>query len=342
MPPTSLLKNWTDQQISQMHEAIFVAEHRLAELDVFGDDALAELLDRHPRKDLGVNTMGTDPALRGQWQEGDAGLLDGRALLEVAQHGRLWFNLRRVMDHHPQLREIVNQLYDELESRCDCGPIFNRSANLLISSPGAIVYYHVDCPANMLWHVRGPKQVWAYPLETGVVSATTIEAVLCGDKSEEIEYRPEFDRQAVVVDLAPGQMITWPQHTPHRVVNTAGLNVSLSTEHMTRRTLRKNNVYLANRHFRNLLGCGFQSTDVDGWVPAAKEFAIRAARRVPLVAPPTPQGFKYPVTFQVDPDAPNGVRTFAPQAAAARSSAATTPLVVPTSEATDFPAPTMS
>jgi hypothetical protein len=308
MPPTNLLKNWSDQQVAQMHNAIFVAEHRLAELELFDDDALVRALDTHPRKDLGVNTMGTDPARREDWQEGLAGELNGRELLEVCQSGRIWLNLRRVMDHHPEYRQIVDMLYDELESLCDCGPIFNRSANLLISSPEAIVYYHVDCPANMLWHVRGTKRVWAYPLASGVASPETIEAVLCGEKSEEIEYTPELDKVAEVVDLEPGQMITWPQHTPHRVVNTGGLNVSLSTEHLTRRAQRKNNVYMANRHFRRLFGSGFTSTQIDGFAPAAKELAIRIARRIPAIAPETPAGYEYPKTFCVDPDAPNGVR----------------------------------
>lgn len=60
----TLLKNWTDEQIEQMRTSIFVAEHRLAELDLFTDEALARVLDAHPRKDLGVNTMGCDPAHR--------------------------------------------------------------------------------------------------------------------------------------------------------------------------------------------------------------------------------------------------------------------------------------
>jgi hypothetical protein len=353
MTPTNLLKDWTDEQAAQLHRAIFVAEHRLAELGLFSDDGLVRTLEAHPRRDLGVNTMGSDPARRQDWQEGTADDLDGRTLLEVAKRGRLWLNLRRVIDHHREYREIVNRLYDELETRCDCGPISGRSANLLISAPEAIVYYHVDCPANMLWHVRGTKRVWAYPLESGIVSAVTIEAVLCGEKSEEIEYRREMDEHAVVVDLEPGQMITWPQHTPHRVENTGGLNVSLSTEHMTRRTLRKNNVYLANRHFRQLLGGGFASTEIDGFVPALKEFAIRAARRLPPIAPEPPRGFKYPVTFQVDPDSPGGVRAIGAEPAAPPSTAdpalgknasrvpATMPIVIPMTDVPGSNVPTI-
>jgi hypothetical protein len=182
----------------------------------------------------------------------------------------------------------------------------------LISSPGAQVYYHLDCPANMLWHLRGRKRVWAYPLEAGLVSDETIEGVLCGEKSEELDFKLEWDAVAIAHDLEPGEMITWPQHTPHRVVNTEGLNVSLSTEHMTPAAVKRNNVYMANRHFRKLLGGPWKRTDVIGWRPALKQFALRVSRRVPMIAPPPPTGYKYPVTFEVDLSAPNCVRSLKP------------------------------
>ena len=302
--PSSLFVSWTPKQIASLNSAILIARHRLDELDLFGDEQLAWTIDSHPRRDLGVNTMGTDPTRRSDWREGDAGDLDAETLLDTVKHGRLWLNLRRVMDHHPEYNRLVNELYDEMESTCPRLRTFNRSANLLISSPGAMVYYHLDCPVNMLWHLRGTKRVSAYPLDRGIVSNETIEAVLCGEAPEELEFRAAYDDLAVVHDLQPGEMITWPQHTPHRVVNTGGLNVSLSTEHMTRAAVRKNNVYLANRHFRKLLGGNWRSTATSGWRPAMKEMALRILRRLPMFAPPLPVGYKYPVSFSVDREAP--------------------------------------
>jgi hypothetical protein len=307
-PYLPLLENWTPDQAARMENAIFVAQHRLQDLEMFRDEHLIDTLDRHPRKDLGINTMGEDPQLHHEWQEGSAGNLTAEQLFEAVSRGKVWLNLRRVMDHHAEYADIVNRLYEELAAVCPGLSTYNRSANLLISSPDAIVYYHLDCPVNMLWHIRGQKRVWAYPLESGIVSGETIEGVLCGEKSEELEFKPEWDELAVVYDLQPGEMVTWPQHTPHRVVNTQGVNVSLSTEHMTSRAARRNNVFLANRHFRHLFGGDFRSTELQGWRPATKEFALRVMRRLPVIAPPEPQGFKYPVTFEVDLDAPNCVR----------------------------------
>ena len=332
--PRSLLDHWTPEQAARMDREIFVAQHRLHTLPQFSDDALVELLDRHPRRDLGINTMGRDPADRNEWREGSAGELNGTQLLEAASRGRIWLNIRRVLDHHPQLSDLVHDLYADLEAATPGLRTFNRSANLLISSPGAQVYYHLDCPVNMLWHIRGRKRVWAYPLESGIVSDATIEGVLAGEKSEELDFRPEWDELAISTELEPGEMITWPQHTPHRVVNTEGLNVSLSTEHMTRAAVRRNNGVdntggltwpvptdrspragggrktgrPANRHFRSLLPGAWTNTKQTGLRPALKEFALRMARRIPAIAPAPPQGYRYPVTFEVDLAEPDCVR----------------------------------
>ena len=299
-----LLENWTSEQSERMNNAIFVAQHRMHKLTMFDDDQLIELLDRHPSESLGINTMGTDPLHREDWQEGCAGNLNAEELFLAAKQGRIWLNLRRVMDHHPKYNELVTSLYEELECVCPGLHTYNRSANLLISSPDAIVYYHLDCPINMLWHLRGTKHAWAYPLESGIVSDETIEGVLCGEVSEELEFRPEWDELATSYELQPGEMVTWPQHTPHRVVNTGGLNVSLSTEHMTKQSARRNNVFLANRYFRQRLPSDFRSTELTGWRPALKELALRIARRIPAIAPQLPEGFEYPVSFEVDLQAP--------------------------------------
>lgn len=328
-----LLDNWSHDQISQLGSSNLVAGHRLHELDLFSDEGLIRTLSAHPRSVLGVNTMGSDPTNRREWREGYPGDHSAQTLLEAVKTGKLWLNLRRVMEFHPEYDELVNRLYDELEETCPRLETYNRSANLLISSPESMVYYHMDCPVNMLWHIRGEKRAWVYPLESGVLSDETIEGILAGDKSEEVDYWSELDDIADVYDLKPGQMVTWPQHTPHRVVNTLGLNISLSTEHMTRQAARKNNVYLANRHFTQLLGTPIRSTRLTGWRPAIKEAALRVCRRIPALAPVPPQGYEYPKTFEIDPSAPNCVRLLDGSDTKIESPTAT-PVVAPLSTTT--------
>src|SRR5262245_22484313 len=122
---THLLENWTPEQAARMERAIFVAQHRLHTLDLFDDEHILELLARHPRRDLGINTMGDDPTRRQDWQEGSAGSLSAEQLLEAARIGRVWLNVRRMMDHHAEYAEIVHAVYADLEDTCPGLTTFN-------------------------------------------------------------------------------------------------------------------------------------------------------------------------------------------------------------------------
>ena len=324
MIPHNLLGNWTAAHVARVHSSIFVAPHRLSELGIFCDEGLAQTLDAHPRAELGAYTMGTDPVRRSQWREGDTGQLSGKTLLESVKRGRLTLHLRNVSAHHSDYRVLVDTLYDQLHLLCIAEEFVDRRADLRISSPTAMVYYHVDRDVVMQWQIRGTRQVWVYPLEAGVLSARTLESVVCGRKTGAIEYYPELDRYATEFDLQPDQMITWPQHTPNRSVNAGNLNVTLITHHMTREAIRKNNVCLVNRSLRRALGRRFPSARVDGLGAVMKDLTVRAVGGLRGRGPkPSPRD-ALAVSFQVDPNAPDAVRQFTPPAAAPTSIAAPT------------------
>jgi hypothetical protein len=303
MRNSELLPNWSVTN-RQLETEIVVAKHRLAESGLFDDISLARIIDAHPTADLGVSTMGTDVTSPQDWRSGSAGSLSGEELLHAVRNGRLWLNLRRCVQNHPEIACLVREIYAELEEKTQGLRTFNYSANLLISSPNAIVYYHMDCPVNMLWHLRGEKRVYAYPREEKFLPRKLTEDVIAGTAPEEIPFDLAWDEEAFIRPLHAGEMITWPQHSPHRVVNTNGLNVSLSTEHYTKTALRRNNVHMANRHFRQWLPAFGRSDAMSGTVPAIKEMALRFCRRVPGLRPQEPNGYEYPKTFAVDLDAP--------------------------------------
>lgn len=290
-----------------MEREIFVAHHRLHEYEMFSDESLIRLIDEHPAECFHVNTMGYTHD-NFEWREGDRAGVPGEVLLDLVRRGRLWLNLRNVMIHHREYRDLINELYAELETRCPGFHAQDRSANLLISSPGALVHYHLDIPVNMLWHIRGAKRVWVYPpFDDRVVDQEVLEAVCSGEYAEDIPYDESFDEYAQVFDLQPGEMVTWPQHTPHRVTNLESLNVSLSTEHKNPAAVRRINVHLANRLLRTTLGIPCRSTDNDGPMAHLKQAFIRTVRRFRKLRGQKHKQFNYPVSFRVDPDAPNGV-----------------------------------
>ncbi len=301
-----LLPDWTPQQYAALENEILLAPHLLHKSGLFDDENLIRLLDEHPLCDLGVNTMGTSHT-QFEWREGDRNGVPSDVLLDLVRRGRLWINLRKVLVHHPEIREAVDSVYNELELKNPSFKAEQRSANLLISSPGALVHYHLDTPVNMLWHIRGMKRVWIYPLTPEFVSQQHIEGIYCGEFAEDLPYESWFDEHAEVFDVRPGQMLTWPQNTPHRVTNLDGMNVSLSTEHKNARALRRGNVHLANRFLRRTFKLPCRSTKVDGPVAHWKQFAIRVARRLPWTqTEPVKRGIDYAVSFRVDPDAPQG------------------------------------
>lgn len=306
MRKSELLPNWSVSH-QQLESEVVVANHRLSESGLFEDDSLARIIDVHPTADLGVSSMGNDVTKPEEWRSGSAGALSGHELLHAVRNGRLWLNLRRCVQNHPEIASLVQQIYAELDQKTQGLRTFNYSANLLISSPNAIVYYHMDCPVNMLWHLRGEKRVYAYPREERFLPRKLTEDVIAGIAPEEIPFDLEWDQEAIVRPLHPGEMITWPQHSPHRVVNTDGLNVSLSTEHYTKTALRRNNVHMANRHFRQWLPAFGRSDATSGLVPAIKEMALRFCRRLPGLRPQEPAGYEYPVTFTIDLESPQHI-----------------------------------
>lgn len=300
------LTAWSNDEYNALEKEVLLAKHRLHECGLFDDENLVRILDTHPEHDLGINTMG-ERATRFEWREGVRNGVASDVLLDLVRRGRLWINVRKVLHHHPAIAKAVNAIYDELELRSPGFLAQQRSANLLISSPGALVHYHLDVPVNMLWHIRGVKRVWVYPLNERFVSQQNVEGICSGEFGEDLPYEAWMDEHAQVFDVEPGQMLTWPQNTPHRVTNLEGMNVSLSTEHKNPRALRLVNVHLANQFLRRKLGLACCSTSVDGPAAHAKQALIRCVRQFEkLAGKPKPGGFKFPVTFKVDPNAPQG------------------------------------
>lgn len=291
---------------------IMLAHHRLAESPLFTDEGLIKILETHPRELANVSRMGSD-YLTYEWAEGLTEGLSAADILEAVRKGRLWLNIRQVMKHQPELRDLILQLYADLEAQSPGFHTFRHSGNLLISSPTAFVYYHLDLPPNMLWHIRGRKRVWVYPRDERVISAEILEETVAGARVEDLPYEKEFDGLAKVYDMEPGHVAIWPQNSPHRVQNLDGLNVSLSTEHYTAQALRRVRVMEANYFLRHTLKLPVQSTETEGLISRLKQTVLlgkKAAGKLLKIAGPS---YDYPKDFRVDLNAPDCIAPLAAQ-----------------------------
>lgn len=282
-----------------------VGSHRLHEHPLFTDAALIDLLDNFPRQQLYALSMGSDPT---RIEENRLAVHDGVSgadLLRAVRKGRFWLNATRVDRVDARYRRLISTLYAELSAQL---PGFRPDASqgaLLISSPRAVVYLHADAPAQALWHLRGRKRVWVYPaLDPRFMQQEFLEDIFDGVRHEYLHYEPGHDAAAQVFDLEPGQWIVWPHNAPHRVTNLDSVNVSLSTEHFTRASRRRHQLYVANRFFRRRLGWKNLSPREDGARALLKIAVQRSVRMLGL----NPVQFKRHIpVLRVAPDAPGGV-----------------------------------
>lgn len=308
-PQTSHPIRWSDKEYQQFGNAPQISAHRYNKLPLFEKDVLINLLDNYPRKHLQCHTMGTDPLEHKDWQQVDiAENTTGSEIWQAVENGRLWLNLVHIEQNRQEYRELIDDMYAHLNKHCPHleNPTSSHSA-LLISSPGAQVYYHLDAEANMLWHIHGQKEVWIYPaMDSELTPQHLLEDIYAGEIDEDLPYRSIFDKRALYHRLQPGETASWPHNAPHRVVNV-DMNVSLTTSYYTPAVYRRQYVQLANRFILRNLGFKQRSTREDGIAAASKRMAYRIVNKIrPFTR--HDRSADYITDLQVDPTATLGFR----------------------------------
>lgn len=247
------LLHWTPELQSDFGKRNLLFNHTIAESELFSEEGLIRLIDRFPREGVEVFTMGYEPTRFGDWFLGRRGDMDGRALMEGVRAGRLWLNLRKVNHADPEVGALCDQIFEEIKAHTGQTTL-KADLGLLISSPNAHVFYHLDIPLVMLWQIRGVKTVYLYPRDESLFHDRDIEGIALRESDETLPYKPEYDRRALIHDLKAGEMLTWVQNAPHRIVNGDMVNVSLSIEFMTPAAIWRANVIYANGILRRWFG----------------------------------------------------------------------------------------
>ncbi len=303
MTTGDIFTNWDASHTQAYGQAAFVVEHDLHRNSMFDDEGLADLLDRYPRDRLGVYTMGDDPTHWKTFVRGTAGDLSGAELVQAVKSGRFWMNLRAVNTELDSYGDLCGRMFNALDERTGQKSL-KHDLGVLISSPNAQVFYHLDIPLVTLWQVRGVKRVWIYPESPGFAPDTAIESVVLQETEEEFDFSPAFDDDAFVVDLEPGMMASWPQNAPHRIVNHDMMNVSLSVEYMSWPALARANMLYTNGVLRRRFGMSPNRTRDTGakmWAKAALARALKLGGGRKVFRKDSP------ISFKVDPQREGGV-----------------------------------
>ncbi|MGQ0655425.1 MAG: carboxylate--amine ligase [Betaproteobacteria bacterium] len=299
------LVNWSREEALAYTREVVHAKHAAHCSPLFEEPALIELLESYPRERLQAFTMGTNPLQRNEWQPVDTEGASGKDIWAAVKRGRLWLNVLNVHRVDRRYRDLIERLYGELREQCPHFRPNSIACTLLLSSPNALVYYHADAQPNLLWQLRGKKRVWVYPAnDPALIKQELMEDIFANFADEEVPYASKFDDKATVYELCPGDVISWPQNSPHRVTNIEGVNVSLSTVHETEESDRRKLVYCANRLFRRTYRLPLRSTQEAGFASYLKRLSYRAFYRAGLVE--TPPRRAYLARFRIDPQSPSG------------------------------------
>lgn len=312
----NLIDNWGDGSASRVRTELTRFRHRLAETGLFEDEALASLLDRHPRADTTICTMRPNPPPGERWIAGEANGVDGAQLLQAVRTGALWISPRQVVKSDPVYAPVFNRLMSEY-SKATGLTIPSASASLLISGPRMGIFLHVDTVDTMLWHIRGHKTIYVYPPREDYVTEAALEAILLKENLSDLPYFQAMEEAVKAVRLAPGDAVAWPLHSPHRVVNGDDLNVSLSIEYATPRSALMNGVFYVNGRLRRLIGHAPRSRAVPAFARPAYFVAAKALKTLAPLSTTIEQSHER--LFDVDLRAPGciawrdqaGVRTAA-------------------------------
>jgi len=304
----SVLKDWDETHTEKFQKDIITFQHNLEESGLFTEEALIALLDKHPSEQLDVCTMTTDdPRFPNKFRTGDFRDVDGRTLLEAAKAGRIFMNLRKAMNIHPEYKAMLDKMYGSIAEKTG-QKVYTAHGGILISSPISQTPYHFDKTETILWHVRGAKRVYIYPRTQKFIPDHAYEAALTDKLQDDLPYTDDFDKEATIIDLQPGSALTWPHAAPHRVDNSSYC-VSVTTEYSTTATGMKNAAMLTNAALRHKFGMQ-ASYDKDG--KAARYIKSAFGRVLSKTGMAPDMTAKDMVTFKVDPTNPQFISDVEP------------------------------
>lgn len=244
---------WEKETLNDFTKNDQLANHNLHNHPLFSDEGLIKIIDAHPKDRLEVFTMGYNPIAWGEWYLGRYKDLDGRALMEAVKAGRIWLNLRKCNCEESEVTDLCSQLFNEIKDHTNVATM-KHDMGLLISSPNAHVFYHADMPLVMLVQIRGIKKVYLYPPNAPFINDNSLEGIALKEKDEQLQYNQDWDKDAYIHDLKPGEFLTWRQNAPHRIINHDCVNVSFSIEFLTPRAAWRANLLYANGCLRRYFG----------------------------------------------------------------------------------------
>ena len=281
-----IFTNWKPEHTEKFGNEPILLSHNLHCDHLLSEECLAEVIDVYNKRNHRylLTHMGPLGSSRQSWKEFRIGDMTGRQLIERIRHDRLWISLHDINKVSADHQRLLDSIFDEVHQLVPAQPMtFQRTCAVLISSPGAQVYYHFDISGQTLWQIQGNKTVRLYPCQEPFLTQERVDMVTAFRESFHDEatqlWRPEFDSDAIDfrgngdLTLNPGEMVYWPLNMPHRIENGNQMSISFTTEFFTKEI---------KRHMRGSTANGILRTF--GWKPAVTKSGPRYYAKLGITA----------------------------------------------------------
>jgi len=305
MTTSKIFSHWDETHSQLWNRQPIRLEHEMHKSPAFSMDDLARLIEGYPRQHYSIVQTGVRGASR-VWREGDLGNLSGREVIDAISRGELWLNLREVGSVDSRYRELVDRMFEEVAARVPGFevPEFHQ-AGILISSPRAEVYYHADLPWQALVQISGRKRVYVYPNTAPFITPRHLEDITLFNVEVDLPYQDWYDNHAKVLDIGPGQMLSWPLNAPHRVENLDTFSVSMTISYTDDEIRRSEVVNFANGMLRHRFGYQPKSRNLRGPSYFAKRVMGKLLRNSSWIK--RERSMRAPIDFRLDAAQPGKI-----------------------------------
>jgi hypothetical protein len=303
----SIFTDWDERTSALWGRQPVCIGHRLHESPLFSRAALAALIESYPREHYNIFSMSAQSEKnKFYWRQGDFNGHSGEEVLNTIANGRLWLNMRKANVVDRRYGELLDAILAEIAEHIPGFASQRHECGILVSSPKAQVYYHVDLGGQLLFQIMGRKRLYFYAPDKPFITSEDLERTSISSAGVDIPYREWFDDYArVYEDFVPGQMMHWPLFAPHRVENYDCLNVSMTMEFTTPAMMRTQIVNLANGALRAKFGWTPRSRAIAGpafWTKAALWGTLRKSSWLKKA-----RAGHTKIDFRIDRTAPGGI-----------------------------------
>src|SRR6478609_10514501 len=118
VPDNKIIADWQPRHKDLFGVHAIKLHHRLRETGLFTREALGKVIERCPTKELGIESVSFEGDEHRRVY-GELGKTSGIDAIAAIEKGRIWMNIRRVMEWAPEYRELLDKIFDEFDDRMD-------------------------------------------------------------------------------------------------------------------------------------------------------------------------------------------------------------------------------